>query len=113
MKGWQLGVAWVLGTLCLAASVAVVVLSRDNQKLQARVQTQRTTLESGILGPRGQQIGVSILQDMANTAQANAAMRGLLGRHGYQVQTQTVARQSAPAAATATNPAVSVQGALP
>ena len=76
----------LLAIVCVVLSVALVFTARANQRLQAEVQAKQQVLSSGILGPQGQQIGNSLLQDMANAAARSPGMRKLLENHGYQVQ---------------------------
>jgi hypothetical protein len=101
MQRWQCGVAWVLGLVCLALSVATILLARDNQRMEQTVQEQRTMLERGILGPQGQQVGNNVLQDLAATAQRDAEVRSLLARHGFQVNVAPTNGQATAGSATA------------
>lgn len=85
MQRWQNNLAWFLGAVCLALSTITILLAHANQRMEQAVQAQQIMLERGILGPQGQQIGNSILQDLASTAQQNEEVRDLLGRHGFQI----------------------------
>ena len=75
--------------VCVALSVSLVLTIRVNQRVQAGLQANQQRLNSGILGPQGQQIGNNLLQDMANTATRNADMRQLLAKYGYQIEPTT------------------------
>jgi hypothetical protein len=86
MKPASFVTALLLAIVCVVLSVALVITARTNQRLQAELQTKQQLLNSGILGAQGQQIGNSLLQDMASTAARSAGMRKLLQKHGYQVQ---------------------------
>jgi hypothetical protein len=75
----------VLGMLCLGLSVAYVFLAIANQRLQSRIQEQQQILNTGLMGPQGRQIGVSVVQDMTALASKNNRIRDLLERHHYPV----------------------------
>jgi hypothetical protein len=75
----------LLSVVCVVLSVALVFIARANQQVQAGLQAKQQQLNSGILGPQGQQIGNSLLQDMANSAARSTGMRKLLEKHGYQI----------------------------
>ncbi len=93
MRKWQYVTTVTLGATCAVISVALVILSQMNVSMQAQIQIRQQQLNSGIMGPQGQQIANSILQDMEASAASNRDMRDLLGKHGYNI----------PGAATATN----------
>ena len=76
----------LLSVVCVVLSVSLVMTFRANQKMQAQLQANQQILNSGILGPQGQQIGNNLLQDMANSATRNPDMRKLLAKYGYQIQ---------------------------
>lgn len=86
MKPTSFIIVLLLGILCVVLSVALVFTARANQRLQAGVQAKQQLLNNGILGPQGQQIGNSLLQDMASASARSPGMRKLLEKHGYQVQ---------------------------
>ncbi|MEI6647624.1 MAG: hypothetical protein WCP12_16420 [bacterium] len=89
MKSLPYFIILLLSVVCVALSVSLVLTSRANQRLQVELQANQQRLNSGILGPQGQQIGNNLLQDMATTATRNADMRQLLAKHGYQIQPAT------------------------
>ncbi len=93
MKKWQYVTTVALGATCAVISVALVILSQMNVSMQAQIQIRQQQLNNSVIGPQGQQIANSILQDMEASAASNRDMRDLLGKHGYNV----------PEAATATN----------
>ncbi|MEI7899245.1 MAG: hypothetical protein WCK89_03265 [bacterium] len=86
MKSASYFVVLLLSVVCVVLSIALVFTAQANQRVQARVQAKQKLLNSGILGPQGQQIGNSLLQDMASTAARSAGIRRLLEKHGYQIQ---------------------------
>jgi hypothetical protein len=55
--------------------------------MQADLQRGQQQLTSGVLGPQAQQISGRVLQDMGDAALTNSALRALLERHGYRVNT--------------------------
>lgn len=86
MKSIHYTIVLLLSGVCFVLSVSLVLTFRLNQNVQAKLQANQQRLNSGILGPQGQQIGNNLLQDMANTATRNVNMRQLLAKYGYQVQ---------------------------
>lgn len=86
MKSKPYFIVLLLSVVCVVLSVSLVLTFRANQKMQAQLQANQQLLNSGILGPQGQQIGNNLLQDMANSATRNADMRKLLAKYGYQIQ---------------------------
>jgi Na+-transporting NADH:ubiquinone oxidoreductase subunit NqrC len=86
MKSTHYIIILFLSLICFVLSVSLVVTYKVNQGLQAELQANQQRLNSGILGPQGQQIGNNLLQDMAAIATKDAAMRQLLAKYGYQIQ---------------------------
>lgn len=86
MKSTHYIIVLLLSVVCVVLSVSLVLTFRANQKMQAQLQANQQLLNSGILGPQGQQIGNNLLQDMANSATRNPDMRKLLAKYGYQIQ---------------------------
>jgi Na+-transporting NADH:ubiquinone oxidoreductase subunit NqrC len=86
MKSTHYIIVLLLSVVCVVLSVSLVLTFRVNQKMQAQLQSNQQLLNSGILGPQGQQIGNNLLQDMANSATRNPDMRKLLAKYGYQIQ---------------------------
>ena len=76
----------ILAGLAMAMAIAIVVLSALNERTQRDLQARQLALNSGVLGPQGQQIGNAILQEMAAAATTNASMRAMLKKHGYTIQ---------------------------
>jgi len=106
MKSTHYVIILLLSMVCFVLSVSLVLTFKVNQGLQAELQANQQRLNSGILGPQGQQIGNNLLQDMATAANSNAGMRQLLAKYGYQIQPTT----NAVPAAVNTTPASVVQG---
>jgi hypothetical protein len=77
----------ILAGVAAAMAIAIVVMSALNERTQRDLQARQAALNSGVLGPQGQQIGNAILQDMAAAATTNRSMRALLQKHGYNIQT--------------------------
>lgn len=86
MKSTHYIIVLLLSVVCVVLSVSLVLTFRANLKMQAQLQANQQLLNSGILGPQGQQIGNNLLQDMANSATRNPDMRKLLAKYGYQIQ---------------------------
>ena len=82
----QYFVALMLGLVCIALGIGIVAVSIAQSRVQREINMQQMQLNAGILGQRGQQVGASILQDLAAVAVGNDRVKRLLGRHGYTVQ---------------------------
>lgn len=96
MKPWQYVTTLMLALTCLVLSVSVILVSSARQRMQEEANLRQMQLNAGVLGSQGQQIRMSILQDMANSAVNNPKMRRLLTRHGYSLQSMAT---NAPAGA--------------
>jgi hypothetical protein len=85
---------WLVSLAGLVAVLAVVIVmvSVVNERTQRELQARQVALNSGVLGPQGQQIGNAILQEMAAAAVTNRSMRALLKKHGYTIQPTAVDR---------------------
>lgn len=90
-------VTLMVSVLAVVLSVALVVVATVNRGQQTRLELQRQTLNSGLLGPQGQQISASVLQDLAAAAEYNPRIRRLLEKQGYQLQGDAKGSVVAPA----------------
>lgn len=80
MKGWQFWTTVGLSALCLVGTGTLMVLGRANQALQVEVARQQDVINKGGLS---QQLGNSLLRDVAAAAQKNQNMRNILVKNGY------------------------------
>ena len=96
MKAWQFQVSVVMAALCFVLSLAVISTGRTSQKLQTELQQQQSEINSGLLSQRGQQLGNSILQDMASVSAQNPRMHKLLADNGYNITFQQPAAPATP-----------------
>ncbi len=87
MKAWQFFTALLLAFVCLGLSVAIVTMALANQRMQQEIQMRQVQLGNSVLGAQAQQIATTVIQDMGRVAISNEAMRQLLGKYGYTVQT--------------------------
>ena len=90
-----------LGGVTVLLAFCIVLLSAINDRTQQNLQSQQLAINNGVLGPQGQQISAAILQDMANASANNRAMRTLLRKYGYTVQSGVAT--AAPATGAAVN----------
>ncbi|RYD83471.1 MAG: hypothetical protein EOP84_07840 [Verrucomicrobiaceae bacterium] len=102
MRSSQFYISTALAGLCLILSIWIIFAGSANQKLQAelskqqqQLQTQQEQINAGNV--ISQQVGPSILRDMATVSVEDQAMKDLLAKHGY-----TVNVQATPAPGTAT-----------
>ena len=82
MKRWQFSILLTLGVLCLCLSLVTIVFGRQNRQLQETVQAQQTIINKGALS---QQIGATLLREMAAAAQRDDKMGQLLRDNGYNL----------------------------
>lgn len=85
--------------LCLILSLVVFAVGNSNHTLQMEAQKQQKALQAQqqVLQEQqqeinagnqiSQQIGPSLLRDMAAVSVKNTKMKDLLAKHGYNVQT--------------------------
>jgi len=88
MKAWQFQVSVILTALSLILAIVVIKTGKTTQGLQIDLQRQQSEINSGLLSQRGQQLGNSILQDMAVAAARDQQMHKLLGDNGYNITFQ-------------------------
>jgi len=85
MKDWEYNVTLVLSVLCIVLSIWIVMAGRHNERLQVQLQKQQAEIE---LGNSCQQMGISLLQDMRQSASVNQEMRSVLAKYGIDVPLQ-------------------------
>ena len=85
MKPGAYFVVLLLAVAGIVLTAALILVTHTNQQLQVKLQAQQQALNQGILGQQAQQISAGILQDLANAAVGNPALRQLLEKHGYRV----------------------------
>ncbi len=83
MARWQFVFAVILGLICVGLSGAVIVSSKSNQDLQVELQAQQIEINKGI---HGQQVGTTLVRDIAAAAEKNQTLRDLLTRHGFRLK---------------------------
>jgi hypothetical protein len=115
MKAGPYFVLLLVSVACLVLSAASVAVQQKNQSLQLRLQGQQQASSGGILGPQGQRISGSVLQDMlAAAAGGNVRIKNLLMQHGYNVELATPAAPADPTSVAAnTNSSDAATDALP
>jgi len=74
----------LMGLVCVALSITLIIASNTNQKIQLKIQNQQQYLNSGILGQQGQQIAGSIIQEMDKVAVSNSNIRFILEQYGFR-----------------------------
>ena len=72
----------IVAVACVCLTLVSIVFARQNQKLQAEVQTQQVLINKGALS---QQIGGNLVREMAAVAQTDDKMKELLGANGYNL----------------------------
>ena len=80
MKKWQFWVSVLLSLCSLAAVLCLILFGRGNQSLQIELQKQQEVISKGTFS---QQVGNSLLRDMAAVAGKNANIKNILVMHGY------------------------------
>ena len=76
--------------LCLVLSIVVFAVGASNQGVQAEVQKQQQTMQTqqeqiNAGNAISQQVGPNLLRDMAISSTKNEKMKGVLSKHGYNV----------------------------
>lgn len=91
MKPWQFFTVLLLAVVCVGLSVATLVMSQSNGRLQTELQASQNKLNSGVFSAQGQQIAGNILQAIAAESTEDPLLRELLRKHGYNVNEPTAA----------------------
>ena len=111
MKPWQFFTVLLLAVLCVGSSLAAVLTTRSNIKIQEAIQARQAKLNSGVFSQKGQQIASNILQAMANASAEDASIRAILNKHGYTLKAPTDAATAAPSTdAIVSDPAETTEG---
>lgn len=85
MKPRHYFIVMLLAVVCVALTVALIIMTHTNQQLQVQLQSQQQALGQGILGQQAQQISAGVLQDLADAAVKSSEIRQLLEKHGYRL----------------------------
>ncbi|MFT5473953.1 MAG: hypothetical protein ACI9OU_000481 [Candidatus Promineifilaceae bacterium] len=111
MKPWQFFTVLLLAVLCVGSSIAAVLTTQSNIKIQQAIQARQAKLNSGVFSQKGQQIASNILQAMANASAEDASLRGILLKHGYTLKAPTAAAAVAPSTdAIVSDPVAATEG---
>jgi Na+-translocating ferredoxin:NAD+ oxidoreductase RnfG subunit len=86
MRRWQFTLLMIVAVACVCLTLVSVVFARQNQKLQAAVQAQQTSINKGALS---QQIGGNLLREMGAVAQTDDKMKELLKDNGYNLSSKS------------------------
>jgi hypothetical protein len=110
MRSSQFYIATALAAVCLILSVWIIFAGSANQKLQTELQKQQQQLQAqqeqinnGTV--IAQQVGPSVLRDMATVSVEDKEMKDLLAKHGYNVSVATPAPGEGSSTAPAATPA--------
>jgi hypothetical protein len=102
MKPPQFYSAIALTAICLLLSVAVIVLGRGGQAAQMHLQQRQSEIQVELQqrqlevnkGSMSNQVGTSILQDMAASSVTNPKMKEVLAKNGYNVTVNPESKSS-------------------
>lgn len=78
MKPGRYFVVLFLAVTCVVLTAALILMAHNNQRLQVNLQARQQAINQGILGQQAQQISAGVLNDLANAAAGNPAIRQLL-----------------------------------
>lgn len=101
MKQWQFYTLLGVSALCVVLSIGTVISGKSNQKLQTELQQQQADINRGSLS---QQVGQSLLRDMAVSASKDDKMKDVLAKNGYTLTQNSPAPSATPAPAGSPKP---------
>jgi hypothetical protein len=82
MRRRQHFIACLLGLACLGLTGYVIFLSRQNREIELSIQQQQAEVNRGAIS---QQIGRSLIRDMAAVSMKNSRIKELLVLNGFSV----------------------------
>ncbi len=93
MKPAQFYSATALSAICLLLSITVIVMGKGSQTAQLHLQQRQSEIQVELQqrqlevnkGTMSNQVGTSILQDMAASSVNNPRMKEVLAKNGYNV----------------------------
>ncbi len=88
---WQFIIALVVGFACVALSAFGIYTGVNNQDLQGQLQQQQLEISRGNLS---QQVGTSLVREIASKASTDAALKDLLTRNGFVLNENAAPPQS-------------------
>ncbi|MGF1678850.1 MAG: hypothetical protein ACFCUX_06625 [Candidatus Methylacidiphilales bacterium] len=82
MKPIEVYITSGLGALSILLVIALITLNQANQGINKGLQAQQEIINKGLMN---QQVGQSVVRDMAEASLRNTKMRELLSRYGINV----------------------------
>jgi uncharacterized membrane protein len=92
MKASQFYISMLLAGLSVILAISLILLGRSNGQIQQQLAAQQVEINRG---STANQVGVELLRDMGNVAVQNDAMRELLKKNGFTLNTNNNANTGA------------------
>ena len=80
MRRGQFAISLILTVACLAAVIYIIYISRQNREIELALQQQQQDINRGTVS---QQIGRSLVRDMASISNRNSKIKELLMLNGF------------------------------
>jgi hypothetical protein len=93
LKKWQFIVLTLAGGACVLLAAGLVVLNQSNAKLQLQLALQQDVINKGSVSA---QVGTNLLRDMANVAVSDEAMKDVLKKNGFSLNTNAPEKENKP-----------------
>jgi predicted Holliday junction resolvase-like endonuclease len=94
MKPPQFIVAVILSLIPLILTINLIFMGQKNQSLQTQLQAQQEQINTG---SRIQQVGMSVLKDIAAASVKDDKLKDVLAKNGYSVSVSSPSPSPAPA----------------
>jgi predicted Holliday junction resolvase-like endonuclease len=87
-------VAVILSLIPLILTINLIFMGQKNQSLQTQLQAQQEQINTG---SRIQQVGMSVLKDIAAASVKDDKLKDVLAKNGYSVSVSSPSPSPAPA----------------
>lgn len=101
MKPPQFIVAVILSLIPLILTINLIFMGQKNQSLQTQLEAQQEQINKG---SRIQQVGMSVLKDIAAASVKDDKLKDVLAKNGYSVSVSSPSPSASPAPASSPTP---------
>jgi predicted Holliday junction resolvase-like endonuclease len=101
MKPPQFIVAVILSLIPLILTINLIFMGQKNQSLQTQLEAQQEQINKG---SRIQQVGMSVLKDIAAASVKDDKLKDVLAKNGYSVSVSSPSPSPSPAPASSPTP---------
>jgi predicted Holliday junction resolvase-like endonuclease len=95
MKPPQFIVAVILSLIPLILTINLIFMGQKNQSLEAQLQAQQEQINRG---SQIQQVGMSVLKDIAAASVKDEKLKDVLAKNGYSVSVSSPSPSASPSA---------------